>query len=178
MVAKSFQSFEILGEPYEENERMYIKVRNPATGNIRQARWYTAMEYLAQYPEDVELVRKQDKYYKPQKDVLGFSVGFIYIFNSDITEEHEWFLKNCRRFTRHWGWYFSGDTELPADLPEEAKVFKLRWNDIGNDNGNLKDEDTVRFAVATLRNETAATKAISQFIGSIGERLDLNLEVI
>ena len=40
-VAKSFQEFEMLGEPYQVKDKMYILVRNPKTGNERQVRWYS-----------------------------------------------------------------------------------------------------------------------------------------
>ena len=37
-VAKSFQSFEMLTEPYIVSGKQYVKVRNPKTGTERQVR--------------------------------------------------------------------------------------------------------------------------------------------
>ena len=36
MVAKSFQSFEVLTEVYEVSGKKYVRVRNPKTGTERQ----------------------------------------------------------------------------------------------------------------------------------------------
>ena len=68
MVAKSFQNMEMLTEPFEENGRMYIKVRNPKTGTERKVRWYTEKEYNKMYPDSVvsqKTVTKDSYYWSP-----------------------------------------------------------------------------------------------------------------
>ena len=50
-VAKSFQEMEQVTEPYAAGGKMYVKVKHPNTGNIRQVRWYTDAEYSKYYPE-------------------------------------------------------------------------------------------------------------------------------
>lgn len=178
MVAKSFKDFEILCEPYEISKKMYVRVRNPRTKTERQVRWYSEDEYYKLYPEEKETVKVHDIYYKPQKDVLGFANGFIYIFDRDINEEDElfnWFRMYCRRCTRFWGWYFPGTETLPDNLPTEVNVIKLKWEEVGNDDGKLKPEDKVIAAVDAARYPADNS---SSHVGSIGERLDLTLTVI
>ena len=50
MVAPSYQSFDILTEPYTLNNKTYIKVRNPKTGTERQVRFYEPAEYKKAFP--------------------------------------------------------------------------------------------------------------------------------
>ena len=82
-VAKSFQSFEMLTEPYTVSGKQYIKVRNPKTGTERQVRWYSDSEFAKLYPEAKVAVQVHDAFYKPQKEVLGFTKGYITIFKGD-----------------------------------------------------------------------------------------------
>lgn len=50
-VAKSYQSLEILCEPYVlDKGRQYVKVRTK-NGENKQVRWYTDAEYAKMYPE-------------------------------------------------------------------------------------------------------------------------------
>ena len=178
MVAKSFQKFDIITEPYEIDDKMYVDVRNPATGNVRRAKWYTSYEYLKTYPEDEEVVRQYDKYYRTQKSVLGFDSGFIYIFSTNITEDNEWFQQNCRRLTRFWGWYYPGNETLPENFPDEVQeVYKLRWDAVGTDKGVLKSEEEVIRVVAQCRNAIDISCANGP-VGTVGERLTLDVGVV
>lgn len=142
MIAPSFQKFDILGEPYDKNGKMYIDVRNPKTGTVRSCRWYTEKEYYRAYP-----VKAESR--KPQKDVLGFTKGYITIFEG---EDEEWFSKSICRFARPWGWYLISTEEMPSDLPIHLKPHKLPWELVGEPNGNLKPEDEVQQIVKKLLN--------------------------
>ena len=77
-VAKSFQTFEQLCEPYSTSGKMYIQVKNPKTGTIRTVRWYTEKEYAKMYPSEISVTTKK---VKTQKEVLGFEKGYITFIN-------------------------------------------------------------------------------------------------
>ena len=50
MVAKSYQTLEIVQEPFSENGRLYVKVKTKK-GTIKKVRWYSEAEYARMYPD-------------------------------------------------------------------------------------------------------------------------------
>lgn len=172
-VAKSFQSFEMLTEPYIVSGKQYIKVRNPKTGTERQVRWYSASEYAKLYPEMKPIIQSQDAFYKPQKEVLGFTKGYITIFKGDTHAHIDWFRASIARYTRWWGWYIISTEEIPADLPDDLEPIRLPWDIVGNDDDKLKPESVVQKAVEAIIYDAGT----SEFVGEIGERIELTLTV-
>ena len=71
MVAPSFQTFEVMSEPFIKNGKEYIKVKNPKTGTVREVRNYTDREYAKAYGNKskdkgvVQLTPEQRKFYRP-----------------------------------------------------------------------------------------------------------------
>ena len=126
MVAKSFQGMTLMCEPYENNIKMYVKIRNEKTGTERVVRWYTESEYFKMYPEEKNNAAVATKV-NPQKEVLGFTKGYITIFKGDIENNLEWFEESIARYCRWWGWYIISTNEVPADLPQGIEPIKLNW---------------------------------------------------
>lgn len=194
MVAKSFQNMEMLSEPYEKSGKMYIKVRNPKTGTERQVRWYTEKEYNKMYPGEkisadsqisetkdsfywspaTETYHNNDPYWKTQKDVLGFTNGYITIFIGNTFNYKEYLKSIGCKYTKFWGWSLSSELELPADFPEELKPARLEWSKVGNEEtGKLLPEAQIIQAVdAIIYGESK-----SQYMGVLGERLEITVKV-
>lgn len=172
-VAKSFQSFEMLTEPYIVSGKQYVKVRNPKTGTERQVRWYSDSEFAKLYPEMKPMVQAQDAFYKPQKEVLGFTKGYITIFKGDTYAHIDWFRASIARYAKWWGWYIISTEEIPNDLPDGLEPIQLPWDIVGNDDGKLKPEHLVKEAVESIIYDASE----SECVGSIGERLELYLTV-
>ena len=172
-VAKSFQSFEMLTEPYIVSGKQYVKVRNPKTGTERQVRWYSASEFAKLYPEMKPMVQAQDAFYKPQREALGFTKGYITIFKGDTYAHIDWFHASIARYARWWGWYIISTEEIPDDLPDGLEPIQLPWNIVGNDDGKLKPEHLIKEAVESIIYDASK----SEYVGSIGERLELYLTV-
>jgi hypothetical protein len=175
-VAKSFQTFEQLCEPYLSSGRMYTQVRNPKTGTVRTVRWYDDKEYAKLYPEEAKIV-KTEKGVKTQKEVLGFEKGYITIFKGKV-DDNLMFLEDSVvfRYTRFWGWYVISTEKVPA-LPEGLTPVRLNWELVGNPNGSLKREEEIAAAIENLLCAKKKTST-SQFSGTSGERLDLYVTVI
>jgi hypothetical protein len=173
MVAKSFQNMTQLCEPYSANGKMYVKVRNEKTGTERQVRWYSENEYAKLYPEEKIVVAATPKV-NPQKEVLGFTKGYITIFKGKIEENLEWFEDSNARYCRWWGWYIISTEDVPADLPQGIETIKLDWANVGNENGLLKSDEEIKKFVESLNYKPTN----SEYVGSIGERLDLVITVI
>lgn len=168
-VAKSFQSFEMLTEPYIVSGKQYVKVRNPKTGTERQVRWYSDSEFAKLYPE----IQAQDIFHKIQKEALGFTKGYITIFKGDTYAHIDWFRASIARYARWWGWYIISTEEVPADLPASIETIRLPWELVGQDSGELKPESVIKEAVEALIYDAGT----SEFVGEIGERIELTLTV-
>lgn len=173
-VAKSFQSFQIIKEPHAIGNREYVMVKNPKTGTERQVRWYSEKEYLKLYPGET-ITNKQEpvKRKTPQKEVLGFTKGYITIFKGDTAPYEDWFNRSIARYHVYWGWYVISTKEVPSDLPEGLTPVQLNWDLVGKEDGFLKSESQVKEALDSILYE--ASKSI--FVGEIGERLELELTV-
>lgn len=179
MVAPSFEKFEFLCEPYEDKGRMYIKVRNPKTGTERTVRWYDEKEYAKAYPEKKvvksTMVIAVSKPFKPQKPVLGFASGPITIFAGVNEDNEEWFrMLPQARYCVHWGWYIVSEEQIPEKLPYGVRAIPLPWSSVGDDEGYLKRESDIKAAIEELMYEPSK----SEFYGSIGERLELHLDLV
>ena len=172
MVAKSYQSLEIVGDIFVSSGRQYVNVKMKS-GKLKTVRWYSDAEYRKMYPETLAVNRSADPYYKPQKEILGFTKGYITIFKGDTYAEIDWFRLSIARYARHWGWYIISTEEVPADLPEGITPIQLPWELVGQEDGKLKPEHLVKEAVEALIYDESE----SEYVGSIGERLELFLTV-
>lgn len=171
-VAKSYQSLEIVGDIFISSGRQYVNVKTKS-GALKTVRWYSDSEYRKMYPETPAVDHSADPYYKPQKEVLGFTKGYITIFKGDTYAEIDWFRASIARYTRWWGWYIISTEEVPADLPEGIEPIQLPWELVGQEDGNLKPEHLVKEAVESIIYDSSD----SEYQGALGERLDLYLTV-
>ena len=171
-VAKSYQSLEIVGDVFVSSGRQYVNVKMKS-GALKTVRWYSDAEYRKMYPEAVAVNRSADPYYKSQKEILGFTKGYITIFKGDTYAEIDWFRASIARYARWWGWYIISTEEVPVDLPAGIEAIRLPWESVGQDSGELKPESLVKEAVEALIYDGSD----SEYQGALGERLDLYLTV-
>ena len=147
-VAKTYIKWEKIGEIYLNNNKQYVKAKNPNTGIIKEIRVYTDKEYARLYPANSIT---QDNNKKPQKDVLGFTKGYITIFKYIPSKYETWFEKSSARYCRLWGWYFISEENLPIDLPKEIEPIKCNWELVGNKDGKLKSEEEINKVLRGLK---------------------------
>lgn len=165
MVAPSFQKLNQIGEPYEVSGKMYVKLENPKTGNVRQARWYTEDEYNKTFkPVEKEKLKVDWNY----KKALGFEKGDITIFKDGHDMDDEWFSASTARYSTVWGWYFTSEMEVPKDLPAGACPVHLPWSMVSEDGRTPNATEKVRTAVQKL----LYGDSVSSFQGAIGDRLE------
>lgn len=126
-VAKSYQSLEIIGEPYEVSKRKYVLVRTN-DGKEKQVRWYTDAEYAKLYPGEPVIAIKPVIDYK---HILGFDKGYITIFKG---VDNDWFNRSNARYAIYWGWYVVSTEEIQNDMPPILQPIKLTWEEISKDN--------------------------------------------
>lgn len=168
MVARTYEKYEIIGEPFTKNKRKYVIVKTPK--GEKEVRWYSEKEYYNMYP-DAERVKNTCDYRK----VLGFGdAGYITIYNGCNSFDDEWWFKQepACRYHKIWGWYTPSDEKVPTELPEGITTQKLYWTNVCTPQGTVTDAsaqsgyDIIVFG-----------KTVGKFIGNIGERIDLLLHV-
>lgn len=167
MVAKTFQSLEILDEPHAVGGKpaLYVTVRTK-TGGTRVVRWYSDKEYAKMYPGEAPAATQP---LRPLKEVLGFEKGYITIFKGNTYEDRDYFKLNAARYHKLWGWYFISTDELPTDIPEDVTPIRLNWEDISTDDNTLKNDAAITAAVESLIYEPDN----SEYQGEVGDKLEL-----
>ena len=169
-VAKSYQNYKFLSEPFSVQSKMYITI--DYKGTPKQVRWYSDHEYAKMYGTTVD--KTKSPYYKSQKEVLGFKNGFITIFKGNTYPVKDWFKEMGATYRKWWGWAFASDQEVPAELPEGIEAVKLTWDMVGKDHESLLPDDQVKAAVESLIYDTKDT----EFVGKVGDKVDLYVTVI
>lgn len=168
-VAKSYAMLTIEEGPYTINGRQYCKVRQK-NGGLKQVRWYSDAEYARMYP-GVQ-VTAETANWKTQREMLGFDKGYITIFKGDTYSCSEWFKRSIARYCKWWGWYIVSTEELP-ELPAGITPVQLPWEAVGKEDGSLIADGLLTKAVEPYLYEATT----SEFVGEIGERLDLMLTI-
>ena len=164
-VAKSYQKFSIVGEPFVTNGRKYVTLSNGKT-----VRWYTDAEYSKLYNEPVEI----EKISRTLREVLGFSKGFVTIFKGDTYAYLDWFRACAQtRYNKIWGWFVPSEDEIPADLPTALTAVTLSWDAIATSDSTLKAEKEIAAVVDALINEPSP----SEWVGAIGDRIEVSVVV-
>lgn len=171
-VAKSYIGLTQTCEPYQnDNGKMYVKVILKS-GKEKEVRWYNDSEFEKMYA-GTSVVKTPSPDATAIKHALGFDNGYITIFRGDQETNNDWFRFSNARYARYWGWYVVSTEEIPENLPFGIEPIKLYWKDIIGPDGNMKPENKVKEIVDVL----LYGESDSQFVGSIGERLELIVKV-
>lgn len=181
-VAKSYQEWERVNEPYEANGKMYVVVRKP-TGATKIVRAYTENEYRKMYPKETcgspvlpNGIGEPAQSEYVVKNILGFQEGYIWIFKGDLENAEYWFEKTPEaRYSVKFGWYIVSTESIPFDIPSCISSVKLPWALIGNEDGTLKPDHIIKTVIDKLIYDEPAS---SQFVGKVGDRIEINIEVI
>lgn len=169
MVAPSFQKYEIVGEPFSANGKMYVKL-----SNNRTVRWYTDAQYEKLYPTKEKTETTDVSVKRSKKEVLGFSLGFITIFKGDTYAQLDWFRESVARYNKIWGWFIPSEIDLPQDLPEGIAPVRLEWSQVSLSDNELRAEKDISEAVDALLCDPSP----SEYIGKVGDRIEIKVKVL
>lgn len=177
MVAKTYTTWEILDTPYYgSNKRLYVHVKNPKTGAAKEVRYYTEAEYSKLYPSDTSIVTPKDL--TSAHDIFGFggptnSITIILLPQDTNPEDNDYFKVSAARYSCLWGWYFTSNTPLPSDLPEDCTALPLPWSVVSNASGELKSKNEIMLAINKMR----AADSPSTHQGIPGEKISIRVIV-
>lgn len=173
-VAKSYKDLEQVGEPFDKNNKQYVKIIGK-NGKEREVRWYSWEEYLKLYPEEkppYETGLCGGRKLNTLKNVLGFCDGFITLVRGDTESMRVWLSEQGATYRTFWGWAFESDKKIPI-LPTGLRTYSLQWADVSLDDDHLKPQDQIEEHINSLIFGLSPSK----WQGQLGERLSLQLTV-
>ena len=164
MVAKSFQGLPIVGEVYTVGKNSYINVLTKK-GVEKRVRWYTVDEYCKLYPDAdrKQIMRENDPYWKPLKEVLMGTAGFVWVLEGDPTPYLEELRASKYIWYNNWfGWYIKGEEdESIVDAAREWFVLhRLDWGEVSIDDDTLTSTDVISKVMNIKCNGKAAMKYV------------------
>jgi len=167
-VAKAYQKYTIVGEPFIENGKSYVYIYTNVDTK-KKVRWYTDAQYAKMYPEE-EVVKKL----KPLKNVLGFDKGYINIVCGESYDHKDWIKEHGGRFNNLFNWYFISDIDVDKlAFPEGLTAKKVEWEKVAVNGETLKKESDIKAYLDSL----LYPEDESQFVGTVGERIVVEVTV-
>ena len=125
-VAKTYLTWERVGEPFEEKGNYYIYVINPKNDKEKKVRWY------GEAPGAFTA-----------KKLFGFDKGYITIFKGVNRDNEDYFRQSCARLAMFFGWYLVSSEEFSSPLPANVEPIKLYWEEI-TENDKLLDSNDIK----------------------------------
>lgn len=133
-LAPSFATFERLSEPFYENGKYYMNVRNPKTKTERKVRWYTDNEYAKAYGNKLH----SDDGFDGLKHARGFDNGPILVIRGNRADDEEWLRASVARYAVGIGWHIVSTDTFPEDAPKHLKYLLLGWQEAIIDERHMK----------------------------------------
>ena len=169
-VAKTYEKMALVGEPFQENGKMYVNVQAPK--GIKKVRWYSDAEYRRMYPNAVV---ENDIMNFDARHAFGFGPeGFITIYQGRNLEDWADAEHDSLRFNCTFGYYTPGRLELPH-LIDGITPIKLAWEEVAAEGNKMKPHEEVQKYVAALLNPVGNCQ--SQYQGSENEWLQKTVTV-
>ena len=140
MVAKTYQSLEIQGEPFEENKRLYVNVLT--TKGPKKVRWYTDAEYRRMYP-DAPVENKLMDF--NAKHAFGFGEkGYITLYKGDERVVERWAENDRTNIWRNttFGYYTPSKFPTPEVL-NGIEPIQLKWEQVQDYEDRMKPHEEV-----------------------------------
>lgn len=165
-VAKSYANLERVSEPYwnDSHSKMYVDVVLKS-GKIKAVRFYGDSGYNYNGHNKTEV--------KSQKEVLGFNPSIL-IFRGETYPVKEKLKEYGARYHKIWGWYLIAEKKNNYRPIEGITPIELNWELVGNEDGTLKTDIAIQTAIEPL----LYPPTDSEYVGEIGERLQLKLKVV
>lgn len=169
-VAKSFANLPVVGEPFKENDKMYVMVKG--SKGEKKVRWYSDVEYARMYNEAPAINSFNARH------AFGFrKEGFITIFKGDEDKVRDW--AQAQWPPRAWYntiFHFYTPGFMPVEnLPEGITPIKLTWDEVKKNDIEMKSyEEVEKDVLARIIDMASPT---SQFQGVVNEWLEKELIV-
>ena len=167
-VAKTYEKMALVGEPFQENGRMYINVQVPK--GIKKVRWYSDAEYHKMYPN---VTVENDIMNFDARHAFGFGPeGFITIYKGHNLEDWADDRRSNLRYNLTFGYYTPGHLELP-ELTGDIVPVRLAWKQVAAEGNKMKPHEEVQKLVASI----LGNNSNSQYQGQIDTWIQVKVQV-
>ena len=174
-VARSYENYEIQGEPFKESNRWYVNIKMPK--GIKKVRWYSDAERAAQ--DRKAGIEETNSFVDfNARHAFGFGdLGYITLYKGDESVIKEW-------AQREWppkAWYnllfrFFTPSEMKVeDVPASITPIKLTWDEVKLEGHRIKPYKEVTAYVQSLIGEGNPE---SQFQGAEGDWIQKTVTVV
>jgi len=146
-VAKTYQSYETLGEPFQENKRWYVNITT--TKGIKKVRWYSDAEYARMYPDD-----------NPAKDLMDFNArhafgfdekGYITIYKGDPELIKRWVENDHTNIWYNLTFQYYTPSKFPTPkILNGIEPIQLKWEDVMDHDDRMRPHEEITKMVNNL----------------------------
>lgn len=167
-VARSYESLRQVGEPFEENKRMYIYVITKK-GEQKKVRWYTDSQRASQ-DKAAGRVATVDPMDFNARHAFGFGPdGYITLYKGPNSVIDEWrYGLECGTVRYNLTFqYYSPSKYVIEELPAGITAVKLAWNQVCKDETRMRSHEEI----AALVSELIKDENSSAYQGSVNEWL-------
>lgn len=146
--AKTYINWPIVGDTFEENGRMYVKVINPKTNKEKVVRWYSDREYSKMYNEPYVI-------HFNAREAFGFcDEGYITLFSGDKKVIQDYFVSHPRvaRYNTLFQWFIPSEMSVPTEELQELDIMPvtLPWSVIAGEGNMTRPYDEVQKIIEEL----------------------------
>lgn len=159
-VAKNYEKYETIGEPYEAHHHWYQKIN--INGQITEVRLYSDAEYEKMYPSNLISIKEQ----------LGFNDGSIALIGGNTSAVKDWLNRIGARYHKLFGWYLPTN-ELDGVIPEGITLYPLTWAEVSVNNKYLRPD----YEILELVSSKKYGESTTEFVGEIGQKITTDLTV-
>ena len=168
--AKTYEKMALIGEPFEQNGKMYVQVAAPK--GAKTVRWYTDAEYRRMYPNAKVVDTTMDF---DARHAFGFGPdGYITLYKGKDLEEWADNEHESLRYNLTFGYYTPSHLELPR-LIDGIEPIRLNWDEVAAEGNKMKSHEEVRKYVNILL--VPASDSKSRFQGAENEWLQKEVTV-
>ena len=171
-VAPSYQKYPIIGDPYEQDKKQYVKIKYPC---CRKA---SCQKCGGQgyYPKEVRW--HDDPIVFDARNGFGFcDAGYITLIDGPEDVLDDYFRGEASGQARYnvlFHWFLPSFYALPQ-LPRDCHFKQLKWEQV-SENGKARDYEDIKQIVHTFL--TGEEPVDSEYVGNVGDKIELDLVVI
>lgn len=172
-VAKTYQSYETLGEPFQENKRWYVNITT--TKGIKKVRWYSDAEYARMYPDD-----------NPAKDLMDFNArhafgfdekGYITIYKGDPELIKRWVENDHTNIWYNLTFQYYTPSKFPTPkVINGIEPIQLKWEDVMDHDDRMRPHEEITKMVNSLISVRTSSN-VSTFQGEEGTWLEKEVTI-
>lgn len=155
-VARSYEKYELAGEPFKESNRWYVNIQMPK--GIKKVRWYSDAERAAQ-DRKAGVEKKNDTMDFNARHAFGFGpLGYITIYKASSQPVLERFVEShleSFRYNCTFQYYTPSRIGVP-ELPRGIEAIRLSWEQVQDYEDRMRPHEEITKLVNSMLGDDAS----------------------